>query len=241
MQNEIRSIYTVVAYLTEHCCCLSYTAGKMGALQYRNKLIKFLETGKKLHFRRKETVLQTDPSRIEGYYWITKGYVKVCSYTKSGTERIHYIYGPYDLFPIGWTFNRPHMEVSFVAINDVEVTTKTSDEFNEFIRGEPFIMTEIIHLKLSMHDQIYNLNLDSAEERVAHKILTFAFRFGVQSGDQVTIDLPLTQQEFADSVRLSRETTSKILNDFENNGYIIIGRKKMVVYNEKLSTMLADL
>jgi CRP-like cAMP-binding protein len=218
-----------------------YTEDEMDGSQYRNKLITFLETGKKLHFKRKETVLQTEPSREEGYYWIMSGYVKVCSYTKAGNERIHYIYGPYDLFPIGWTFSRPYMAVSFVAMNDVTLIRKTTDEFNDFIREEPFVMTEIVRMQLNMHDRIYNLNLDNAEERVAHKLLTFAIRFGVRSGEQVVIDIPLTQQELADTVRLSRETIGKILNDLEDKGYIILGRKRILVYNEKLSKMLVDL
>ncbi|MDB5184109.1 MAG: nitric oxide -responding transcriptional regulator NnrR [Candidatus Saccharibacteria bacterium] len=212
---------------------------------YRKKFVEFLAGGKKAHFVRKETILRTDVSQLIGYYFIKSGFVKVVSYTSSGNERIHYIYGPTDIFPIGWSFTRPYMTVAFVAMSGVSVLKRTMKEYDDFMRSEPFLITgiipDIINMQLKSNDRIYNLNLDNAEARVAHELLNFAIRFGVQHGEQVTIDFPLTVQELADSVRLSRESTGKILNNLEERGYIILGRRRILVYQDKLSKMLEGL
>lgn len=148
------------------------------------------------------------------------------------------IYGPGELFPLGWLFGRPHQSVSFIAVRNVTLHAKSREDFDVFVAKDPFLLEEVISMQLNMHDRIYNLNLDNTEERVAHCILTLAHRFGVQSGQHVIIEIPLTQQEFADLVRLSRETTGKILNKFESEGYIILGRNRILADVNKLSKIL---
>lgn len=218
----------------------AYTIHSMKTSERSDKLHQFLKSGKKISFKRKEVILHGDLQRTMTHYWITKGYVKVISLTRSGTERIHYIYGPNDMFPIGWLFGGSDEWVSFVALGNVSLITKSSKDFSDFISKEPYGMSEITRMQFNMHDRIYNLNLDSPEDRVAHCILSLAQRFGVNSGPHVMIDIPLTQQEFADMVRLSRETAGKVLNEMEDKGYIILGRRRILVYTKKLSEILEN-
>lgn len=77
-----------------------------------------------------------------------------------------------------------------------------------------------------------NLDLGSAEQPVAYRLITLGYRFGQLdvSGEFYRIRIVITIQELADMIRLSYETTGKVLADFEANGYIAYGRQKVVVY-----------
>jgi len=206
--------------------------------EQNKKLKQFLLSGKKIEFKRKETVLSTYTGPEWSSYWIISGYVKVCSYTNNGNERILFIYGPNDLFPIGWSFERSQQYVTFIALNSLSVVAKSFNDFRYYISKEPFLLTEIARMQSNLTDRIYILNVDNAFDRVAHSILTLAHRFGQRNGLHTIINLPLSQQEFADLVRLSRETAGKILNQLEDREYIILGRRHIMVDTDKLEKVL---
>lgn len=218
-------------------CIIKYN---MQNLTASSNLLKFFNSGKKMTFKRGETILHMDSPPARECYCILNGYVKVVSYNKAGNERIHYIYGLNDLFPIGWLLCHPYKLVLFIAVCDVLLAIKSTAEFNEYVRKEPFSLSEVINMQLNLQDRIYNLNIDDSERRVAHRLLTLGLSYGVKDGPHIVINIPLTQQEFADTVKLSRETTGTVMISLETKGCIIIGRKRILINSEKLVELLED-
>jgi CRP-like cAMP-binding protein len=118
------------------------------------------------------------------------------------------------------------------------------EKFNEFIGQHPGAIAEVVPQLLAAYARVYNLNLETARERVIHRLLALSERFpdgaSYKADDFVVIDLPQTQQEFASSVRLSRETAGKILTTLEAEHAVILGRKVVRVSPEKLNALLDD-
>lgn len=200
----------------------------------------FWAPGKLLRFKKKETIILNLEEVVPSYYWIKSGYVKVCSYTKSGSEQIHFIYGPSDIFPVGWLLTGSAQWVCFVAIDNVQIVAKDIKSFHEFIAKKPILFSEIKRMQLNAHDRLYGMNIDSPIERIAHCLMTLAERFGKVDGEYTIINIPLSQQEFADMVKMSRETAGKVLNELEDSGCIILGRKRILIKLPELSKVLEN-
>ncbi|MDB5186319.1 MAG: hypothetical protein JWL85_842 [Candidatus Saccharibacteria bacterium] len=208
--------------------------------QARVKLETVFNSGKEQKFARHRVILLPG-EEPEQAYWISEGFVKVVSYNKNGNERLHYIYGPQEIFPVTSLFGPVMPQISFVALNDVTLRTKSIKDFHDTVDEDAEMLKAIIRQMTTLVERVYSLHLDTAEERVAHGLLTLAGRFGVSSDSHVVLNLPLTQQEFGDTVRLSRETTGRILNRLEEQGHIILGRKHIRIYPDRLQKFMDDL
>lgn len=203
------------------------------------KLDAFFADGRERTYNRRALILNygEKPDRA---FWLVKGAVKIVTSTKDGNERIQHIYGEKELFPVKWIFDNEQLDVAFFASTDVTVHTKPLREFKAFVEREPNTMRAIIHQVFAVFNDLINLNIEAAEQRVAFKLLFLADRFGTYTKDHTIISCPLTIQELASSIRLSRETTGKILNQFEKQGLLILGRQNILIHPAKLKKILDE-
>ena len=202
-------------------------------------LSNFFKTGKKLNFNKKDTIIKYDDTH-SGVYYIESGTVKVVTHTKSGTERIHYIYKENELFPLSYVLGNKDYDITFVAFTDTVMSRKSIDEFIKFLKDEPYSMYSIIQQQMQVYDRIFNLNLAPSLRRVITHLQSLADRFGVKQGDEIVIELPITIQAFADNIRLSREKTGKILSDLEDEDCIMFNRRKIILYPKNLEIFIKN-
>jgi CRP-like cAMP-binding protein len=73
-----------------------------------------------------------------------------------------------------------------------------------------------------------NLTLKSSYFRVAHELLYMAQRFGEQTEKGVKILIPLTHQDLADILSLTRETVSTCMVQLREKGLITTNRNIVV-------------
>lgn len=196
-------------------------------------LQNFFSDGEKAYFERKSVIIQYDQP-IDSTYYIVEGCVKIISHDSKGRERIHYLYGPGDFFPVTWLFGNTTFKIEFVAFSHVTVLRKSLMDTNTAFEREPYGLLAIINQQTSAYDRIINLNMGSATQRVAYRILILCFKFGKKVGNHYLIDLPLTLQELADMVRLTREHAGTVIAELERNGCLIMGRRNIIVYDEQL-------
>lgn len=196
-------------------------------------LLKFFADGKKEHFDRKAVIIQYDQP-IDSTYYIVEGCVKIISHDSKGHERIHYLYGPGDFFPVTWLTGTTIFRIEFVAFSKVSLLKKSLNDTNKDFEREPYSLLAIVNQQTSAYDRIINLNMGSARQRVAYRILMLCFKFGKKVGDHYLIDLPLTLQELADMVRLTRERAGTVIAELERNGCLIMSRRNIIVYDEQL-------
>lgn len=197
------------------------------------KVDNFFSRGRRRSFSRGEVIV-ADGQETELAHRVDKGFVKVVSYSDSGTERTHFIYGPGDLFPMGVLFQRPFPGVCFMAATDVEVNIKPLKDFWEFIDKRPQAMRWAINILLASHDRIYGLHLNKAEDRVVYGINMLARNFGRRQNHETIVDFPITHQELADIVRTSRETVGLVLNRLQEEQKIVLGRRQLIVYHHQM-------
>jgi CRP/FNR family transcriptional regulator, anaerobic regulatory protein len=68
------------------------------------------------------------------------------------------------------------------------------------------------------------------EIRIAYMIMELSDKYGKPRGGRIHIDLPLSREELASYVGVTRETISRKFSRFEDSGLIkLIGNKQMVL------------
>lgn len=202
--------------------------------QSRLTIKQFFLTGKQEHLQRKSVIVPYD-TKPEYSYLVVEGYVKVVSHSSKGSERIHYLYGPGDFFSVSLLFEKRMPRIEFVAFTDVKLMKKTMTDTKKFFNSEPSSLLAILYQQTSTYTRIINLNMGSAEHRVAYRLQTLCQRFGKQVDEHSVIEIPITLQDIANMVRLTRESTGKIMVDLERKGCIHFGRRNIVVYPKRLS------
>jgi CRP-like cAMP-binding protein len=70
------------------------------------------------------------------------------------------------------------------------------------------------------HLRIRNLQLPTARERLAFRLLYLANNFGERQGSAIDIQVPIVYQDLADAVNITRETTNRIMRRFITDGLI---------------------
>ena len=76
--------------------------------------------------------------------------------------------------------------------------------------------------------RLENQGLDTAYRRVAHIICFYMERYGETTPRGWQFKVPLTQQDLADIIDLSRETVSIAVNELKQAG-LLLSRRKIIV------------
>jgi CRP-like cAMP-binding protein len=81
-------------------------------------------------------------------------------------------------------------------------------------------------------EKIASLRFADSYGKVAKIILDLAEEHGTRSDGKIIVDLNLNRQAFADHAGTTRETATRILNEFQKSGCIVMNKRKIIVMNE---------
>lgn len=178
-------------------------------------------------------------------YLIKKGVVKGYSITTEGTEKPIAFDNVGEIFPVGWVFKKlrwsPYYYDAFV---DTEVYCIPRDEYIEFLRANPDIMFDVfdyfINRYLYFQMRVNALEQSKAIDKIIHTLHFLALRFGKEvAPNTVQILLPLSQQELANIMGLTRETTGIELGKLVKRGIVKQDRqKRYTVFTDRLNEAL---
>lgn len=196
-------------------------------------LNEFFAGGKELKFKRREQII---PAGIETRhaYWIVSGIVNIYSYDHRYNTTVHARYKESQIFPLSRILKTGIPGIGVSAFTDVVVRRREIGEFREFLNSHSEAMPVLVNQQSGCFEKIYMLNTDGAELRLAKWLSMFAENFGERQDGHLMVNHPITIQEVADTVRLSRESTGKILARFEDLKLISFGRKNIVVWQNEL-------
>src|SRR5581483_4440616 len=82
--------------------------------------------------------------------------------------------------------------------------------------------------------RLENIGLKSSYNRVAHQLLYFAQEFGSKKIKGVSINIPLTHQDLADNLSITRETVTNAMKTLRQKGIIKPTRHILVLDMDKL-------
>jgi CRP-like cAMP-binding protein len=200
------------------------------------RLFTLLSKGRTLRFSKGQTI-DTAGAAI---HMVTKGFVKRYRISDSGSLGVQIIYGSQDVFSLTKVYNVLLQQslydgpetYFYTAMSDTQVISLGTDRLLQAAKDDPLLYQELFseagrHLKSCVHT-IENMSIRSSYNRVAHQLVFFAQEFGEATGEGVHLTLPLTQQDIADLLGMTRETVTMAIIKLRSSG-LISGSRHLVV------------
>lgn len=208
-------------------------------------LHSFLSTCRIQHFSKGEIILVQDEIPATGYL-IKKGVVKTYNLTSQGEEKPISFDIEGEVLPIAWVFSKLKVAQYFYeAFTDCDLYCISREEYISFLKNNPEPLYDMfdyfVGRNLNYQMRINALEQSKASYKVLHTIHFLALRFGKDIGENtVKIPLPLTQQDLANYMGLTRETTSVELKKLQVSGVISYRNQMYTVKSDKLNELLDE-
>lgn len=178
-------------------------------------------------------------------YIIKKGVVKTYGINNDGDERPVSFDAVGEIFPIGWLFEKiDRTQYFYQALTDCEVYAIPRKTLLRYWRLHPKMGYEMYATLaarfVTLQARIYALEQSKANEKIVYTLLYLAERFGASASASGTtkLSIPLTQQELANYIGLTRETTSVELKKLERMKAIKYSRYEYQVNLPKLRSIV---
>ncbi|HEB84421.1 MAG TPA: Crp/Fnr family transcriptional regulator [Bacteroidetes bacterium] len=158
-------------------------------------------------------------------FFIKSGRVKISGISHEGGEAIFSILGEGEFFGELSLIDGLPRSATVTSIDDVELWVLHRGDFLELLEKYPQISITLLKElagRIRRSDaQIKSLSLKDARGRVASTLIRLAEDIGVVRGGKVVIkDLPL-QRDLANLAGTSRETISRVIKKFEDEGHVL--------------------
>lgn len=206
----------------------------MGRAPISDDLRDLMLKGRKHKLSKGQIIQATD--RLSAFHYISKGYVKRYLITNDGAIGVQVLYGPGEFFALTLAFkllnNQEIYEgpevYYYEAMCDTEVYRVNAEEVINAIKENPILYKGLfIEAGNRLHSTLHgleNLTLKSSYRRVAHQLAYFAQQYGEKRPEGIKIQIPLTHQELANILSLTRETISNSMIQLRQKKLIKTGR-----------------
>jgi len=196
--------------------------------QPRDKsIISYFSEGIVMHFTKEQTILHgfNEP---DGVYLIKKGFVKAYSVSDTGNGNLLLIHSAGEIIPLPWALDGLNVTgLSYQAMGNVTVIKSSKDKLRESMGRNQWLSEEILSQTVNLialyTQRIQTLEFRSARGRIIAEIIHLQERFGKHQGGEIVINAPVTHQDIADSINMSRETASRALELLFSEG--LVGQK----------------
>lgn len=203
-----------------------------GPADQPNQLIAFFRKGRKRIYHKGETILHAG-DEPQGVYYIEQGFVKIYALSKDSTEHIHLFYSDGDIFPLIWAYSGAVRDVYYEALEETIIRIVPKPEFKAFVASDVEVAVTLLEEAIGLFrlyaGTIDNLLYSNSYERTAGRLLSLAYRYGKKTDAGFVIEAPLTHQHLANSINLSRETTSRVMERLQRKGIIAHNKRHIVV------------
>jgi len=194
-----------------------------------------------LHYDKGERILREHESP-SGVYLLQKGVVREYLISEEGNELSTILRPEGTVFPLRWAINNQPNIYNFQTMTSVELWRAPKDAFYELLEQNPevlmWITKQVVNDVSTLVYRMQHIVFGNAQSKVASVVLTAAKRFGKkeEGNENLTVDMPLTHQQIADSAGVTRETASLEMKKLKELGLISYKGRTIIVTNlEQLS------
>lgn len=179
-------------------------------------------------------------------YAVKSGFAKVFLTTKSGEEKAVSFLTSHDLFPLTWIFGKSDLSLYYYQaytdcemyeINREDLIRHAEEDAGMFRRLFDYTMDHNIDLMQHIH----SLEQAKASEKLMYAFHFLTRRFGKKlTKSRTKMMLPLTQQDLANFLGLTRETTGAQLKELQHKGVINYQQQEYVIHTDRLRALIED-
>lgn len=199
----------------------------------------------KERFFRKNTIIFNEGDPGIAFYIIKSGKIKVYKLSSDGRELILGIFGENGLFGDVPVFDGGPYPATAETLTDVTVWIINRESFINLLLAHPQIALKIIRVLgkrlRQAHGFVAELALKNVPQRLASLLLKLASEYGQENESGIVIDLPLTRQELAELIGVSRETVIRELSKFSRAGVLSLDGKKIILLDKRKLELWANM
>lgn len=192
-----------------------------------------------------EIIIIQDEEPLTGFA-LKQGVVKLCNVTRSGAEKSLSFIDINGLFPICWLYSKTKRALYYYeAHTDCELWIVDKKQFVSQIESNVklacYMMNQYVQDCVAGTLQCNALAQTKASTKLAEMLRHLCLRYGKDTQvDHVCINIPFTQQQLANVVGLTRETTVIELDKLKRQHIIQVAKKYYTVNTALLNDTLDD-
>lgn len=184
---------------------------------------------------KKNQLLFTVGDPRERIYLLSIGYVKL-ERTNTDATMLYLDYvKPHDLFPYGGMFKDAYYHYSAYALTDIVVYYIPTKIFEDIVQTNKDQLLYIVYRLsriLELHERrLQTITTSNVKDRVEQSITYLVEEFGIQMGNDIVIDVPMTITEIAKISGTSRETASHVFKELRCDGFLTMEGRQIIVHD----------
>ena len=173
----------------------------------------------------------------DAIFVVVNGKVKIVTSSSDGKEFILSVLGAGQVFGEMGLLETAPRSASVVTITEVELLTINRADFDHLLKSSPGISRKLMSI-LSRRLRRANSKMESlaymdVAGRLARYLLDMALDHGQQLGNGWVVVRRPTHSDIAHSIGTSRETVSRLINEFEE-GFGLVNKGKFIYIRENL-------
>lgn len=196
-------------------------------------------------FVTKKSIIFSEGSEKEAVFFIQEGFVKTFKTDENGHEQIVSLLKSGDMFPHTGLFNQNPYPATAETIMDTHLVAIPVQKFEHLMQNTPSIAVKMMRILgdkiVELQEKLQLLSGQNVKHRMLSFLLNLAKEHGNSEGNKITINLPLTHQEIANSVGTTRETINRILNQLSKENILKTDRNRIVILDLKALKQQSDL
>lgn len=173
----------------------------------------------------------------ETVYFLRQGKIKIGQLSPHGREVILWFCLPGEIFGLAEVARGGGRVVNAQACADSEVLAVSQSEYKAFLEAHArvaLLCLQVLSSRLRvLGDMFINLVADDVDTRIAKLILRLSARYGMRSGKDILLNIPLTHQEIADMVGTTRQTVTSVLGRLRRQGVLSIENHRILIESEE--------
>ena len=185
---------------------------------------------------------QDEPART--LYMLVEGRVKFTQVTAEGQQVLLRAIGPGEIFGTVAALGDALHPASAQATSDCVALIWRGEVVADLMGRFPRIALNVARFLSQrlkeFQDRYRELATERVERRVAHTLLRLAQQVGETEEDGVSTGLSLTRQDIAEMSGTTLFTVSRILNSWQHQGIVQIGREHVVICSPDLLLSVAE-
>lgn len=175
--------------------------------------------------------MQDDPA--ESMFVLLKGRVKLSQAGPDGQQVLIRVITPVTLFALVAITSVSRYLVTAQAAEDSLAIYWTRHELMVFSKLIPQLAHNAMGIMAERLNEIQErfreVTTERVEGRLAHTLLRLAAQSGRQVEDGILINMKITRQDLAEMSGTTLYTASRVLNDWQKQGLLIISRQRVVI------------
>lgn len=181
----------------------------------------------------KKVTVFSEGDEKEAVFFIQEGLIKTTKTDENGHEYIVSFLKKGDMFPhVGFFNNHPYPATAEAIVNS-KLLAIPLHAFEQLIMSTPTIAIKVMRVLggkiIDLQEKLQHMTGQDVQDRGLFFLLNLAENYGVNKNGNIFIDVPMTNQEFANVIGTTRETVNRLMTQLRKEEIIETNRSGFIV------------